>query len=557
MVSLLLAFLGALTAPRASAAPGDLDPKFSRDGKRGIDFGKSFRHGETVLDIEELADGRIVVVGASFTNPSVEPNMNIVIARLEQDGSLDTTHSGDGRQVVDPPGVQSWSDASIQPDGSVAVVGGQPPAPHDFLVARIRSDGVLDPSFSGDGMQQVGFGSGSDDGAAAVLTQPDGKLVVGGFAGGNSEADFAFARILQNGELDSDFSADGRATVAFSDESFLNDLALSESGEIVAVGLGGASPGFPGDYLAVARLTPDGSPDPTLGGDGAENVNLVDPPGVEWEQSVALQSDGRIVIGGVVEFFTIRPTRSPVLVRLEQDGDVDPSFGVLSELPVPYVTDVAVQLTGILGVGPSVEFSSLADFVLFRRQVDGEPDLSFPRPDGSVATDFDARTDDASALSVQGDGRVLVAGLVELRHARIAIARYLMDEGRRDQDADGIRDKPDRCPRGFSKRRRGCPRLKDDGSVSLTVFDDGSGRWGIVISNYVECMDGRRVLILKPRPGKDRLVKSTKAVYYQEDEQGEFPFSPRPGRYHARVPRSVEEVGICRALRSSPVRVHK
>jgi hypothetical protein len=165
-------------------------------------------------------------------------------------------------------------------------------------------------------------------------------------------------------------------------------------------------------------------------------------------------------------------------------------------------------------------------------------------------------------VSVQGDGRVLVAGTLRSdADVRVGIARYLMDDARRDQDADGIRDKPDRCPTGFSKRRRGCPRLKDDGRVSIGADGFGDDRvvGGSLSSNYVECMDRRRVLILKPRPGKDRVVKSVRSseADLEVDQADLGRFSLKPGRYYAGVPRSVETVGICRALRSEVVRVRK
>jgi uncharacterized delta-60 repeat protein len=218
----------ALHTTYTQAAPGDLDPSFSRDGKRGIDFGFT-RDSGAVLDIEQLADGRIVVVASSRPGNGI-----IALARLRANGSLDTSYSADGTQIVDPPGEHTWSGASIDSDGSVAVAGTQWPGKGDFAVARVRSDGELDSSFSGDGVQQIEFGPDSGDVANAVVTQPGGKHVVGGFAGANGERDFALARLEQDGDLDPGFSEDGRATVAFAESSNVDDLALPESGEIVA-----------------------------------------------------------------------------------------------------------------------------------------------------------------------------------------------------------------------------------------------------------------------------------------------------------------------------------
>jgi uncharacterized delta-60 repeat protein len=562
---LLVAGLWSAFASQAFGAPGDLDPSFSRDGKLRIDFGTDPSVVEpTVLGIEQLADGKIVVVAASGTNPSENSTANILIARLGTDGSLDTSFSGDGSQVVDPPGEQSWSAASIEPDGSLAVVGEQQPSPRDFVVARIRSDGVLDPSFSGDGVRQIDFDSDSDDGAAAVVTQPDGRLVVGGFA--YPGEDFAFVRLGRDGELDPSFSADGRATITFAEESRLNDLALSDSGEVVAVGEVGAYSSF--RDLAVARLSPDGAPDPSFDGDGTAtfDVGLGGEGGGASGHSVVVQDDGRIVIGGVSAFgTTIGPSAgslSPVLVRLLRDGGIDQSLPVLTSLPVPDVADIAVQPDGILGAGYSVvghsRFSNFSDFVLFRRHADGAADGSFPRSDGSVRTDFKGAGDLATELTEQADGKVLVAGTAETRRGgTVGVARYVMRAGRRDQDADGLGDRRDRCPRGFAKRRRGCPRLKSEGALALTVHDSFVG--GQLSSNYLECVDHVRVLMLKRRPGKDRVVRSSQMRYDPENEIGSFnvTLNTGRGRYYARAPRHREEIGICGAVTSSVVRIRK
>jgi hypothetical protein len=64
----------------------------------------------------------------------------------------------------------------------------------DFAVARFDVNGVLDASFDGDGRFTVDF-FGSFDGAENVLVQPDGKIVLGGFAANGLQERFAIARI--------------------------------------------------------------------------------------------------------------------------------------------------------------------------------------------------------------------------------------------------------------------------------------------------------------------------------------------------------------------------
>ena len=106
----------------------------------------------------------------------------------------------------------------VQPDGKPVVVGYQSdsyPDGNDFLVMRYNTNGTLDTSFSGDGIQVTDF-SGFYDGASAVALQPDGKIVVGGHAStatGTSDTDHAVARYNADGSLDTSFGVGGKVTI--------------------------------------------------------------------------------------------------------------------------------------------------------------------------------------------------------------------------------------------------------------------------------------------------------------------------------------------------------
>jgi uncharacterized delta-60 repeat protein len=355
----------------------------------------------------------------------------------------------------------------------------------------------------------------------------------------------------------------GTATISFPDRAELADLALGPGGELVAVGKIGDSLG---SDLAAGRLLPDGSPDSSFSGDGAATVEA----GYnEFATSVAVSTDGRIVIGGVNNQTSgIGPASppTPLLFRLDPNGGLDESFPVLSEglasagagksRPIRTVADVAVQPDGILGVGEDFSDSPVSDFVLFRRHADGAPDRSFLSANGSVRTNIAGGRDRAMVIAEQADGRILVAGTAwtESDGELLGIARYLGHPGRRDQDADGIRDRRDRCPRGFSKRRRGCPILRDFRSISIGV--DGRAIEGSLDSRYLECMNRKRVVIRRRRPGTDPLVASSKARYTEEIGHGKFFVDDlRAGVYYARAPRRVTGVGICHAVTSTRERV--
>ena len=75
---------------------------------------------------------------------------------------------------------------------------------HDFAVARLNANGTLDTSFNGDGRATVRFdqGGGLNDRATGVAIDGSGRVVLGGLAQyGNTDYDFALAR-LQGGPAD-------------------------------------------------------------------------------------------------------------------------------------------------------------------------------------------------------------------------------------------------------------------------------------------------------------------------------------------------------------------
>ena len=86
--------------------------------------------------------------------------------------------------------------------------------------------GALDLSFSGDGKVKTDFGSGSFERVRALVLQPNGKFVVAGFTDSNGSLDFALARYLENGTLDTTFDGDGKVLTDFGNGSVDNATAL-------------------------------------------------------------------------------------------------------------------------------------------------------------------------------------------------------------------------------------------------------------------------------------------------------------------------------------------
>ena len=179
----------------------------------------------------------------------------------------------------------------------------------DFALARYDPDGSLDPTFGRDGIVTTDFAAATDF-AYAVALQSDGKIVAAGTSVGDTE-DFALARYNPDGSLDPTFGGDGTVTTDFWDGfERAQGVAVQSDGKVVAVGWGGS--GF-----ALTRYLPDGTIDLRFGVGGKVTTDFL--PSGAAGYGLALQSDGRIVLAG------------------ESDGPFDkpPDFAVARYLPGP------------------------------------------------------------------------------------------------------------------------------------------------------------------------------------------------------------------------------
>lgn len=164
---------------------GRLDRSFGRKGKVTTTFGGDDQASGLALQ----NDGKIVLVGSSYTTAS-----RIAMARYERDGRLDRSFGKNGRVISDIGGYSAANAVVIQPDGRLVVAGsGVANNSFDFLVARYRKNGLLDPSFGGNGWVTTDFAD--QESASGVALQPDGKIVAAGVLSGG-ETQIAAARYL-------------------------------------------------------------------------------------------------------------------------------------------------------------------------------------------------------------------------------------------------------------------------------------------------------------------------------------------------------------------------
>jgi uncharacterized delta-60 repeat protein len=274
--------------------------RLNPDGTRDTSFGGG--DGVVYLDLQGQQDeaaavavdsaGRIVVAGRSWV---VLGNSDAVVVRLLPDGSLDSSFGNQGVAVLD---LRTNFDAAyglaLQADGALLVAGSYQPSVLTPWLARLHADGTRDRRFGRKGLVIPKVSGAWYD----VTVQPDGRVVTAG----EVLAELTVARYLPNGRADGSFGAGGMTSVQVDPSGLLRGRAaavgIHADGTMLAVGAATAT--NVSDMAAVALLA-DGTADARFGSGGV--VLHHDPVG--WNsalQDVALLPDGSALAAGSVGF---------------------------------------------------------------------------------------------------------------------------------------------------------------------------------------------------------------------------------------------------------------
>jgi uncharacterized delta-60 repeat protein len=395
---------------------GSLDSGFDADGKVTVNVNTNVI-GDSTDEAFSLAlqpDGKILIAGRAFTG--FDSNGSAAVVRLGTDGKLDATFDTDGKFVQDlDGGRETLGGIAVQADGKILVAGDQG---RDFLVFRLTSTGALDATYGTGGKVLVDvIGNDVSERIGGLVIQPDGLAVITGTGG----ADFAAIRLDADGKLDPGFDGDGKVVTNLSDQSFdsTRDMALQADGKVVVVGT--TEDGDNRNFGAV-RFNADGTVDTTFGTGGRVVIDFGGMGNLGREDianAVAIQDDGKIIIGGSTRSVTGNPIFAAV--RLNPDGGLDTTFDTDGKAAVDLVDPgsadeviaILIQPDGkivLIGEGPSATNND-EDFAAARLNPDGSLDTTFGTG-GKVSVEVTAndQRDSPRAAALQADGKIVIVG---------------------------------------------------------------------------------------------------------------------------------------------------
>lgn len=373
-----------------SSDPTGLDAAYGTDGL--LKSPQSTTDHDRFISVVEGDDGRIYASGFVRVGEDTAAS----VTRFDSDGALDESYGTNGTATVNvAPGGKTAEVARgivVDDDGNVVIAtpfekspgaAGDAGKELDVALARLDADGKLDTSFGTAGISRIDLGTGKAVDAQTFVTDNvwglaarDGGFVMFGTAANpgadRTDADFALVGVNENGARDTSFGVNGVRVV---------DINAS--------------------------------------GDNARNVKVADDGSI---LATGYSRDG----DGVV---------SPVLIKTDDDGKLDTSFGeggvanhvVLAGVTESYQVDFQGDDYILAGYGRGAAAEEKVDLVTYRFTADGEWDKTFGT-EGVYRLDLAGDDDRARNLVVLSDDKILVAGSGKMTAENIDGLVVLLDK---------------------------------------------------------------------------------------------------------------------------------
>lgn len=419
------AMLGVMIYPTLGySQDAHLDTTFGLSGKVILNIGEEDKCNSIAMQ----PDGKIILFG---TTRKPENKNYLFIARYKVDGNLDSAFGSNGILLIDSSlGLYG----ALLPDGKIIGIANL------FLK---NQKGLTFFRFNSDGSTDTTFGTGKGRvtstnyfGGEVFCVQPDGRIlfVMDRIDKQSNNIQYSLLRFKADGNIDSAFGVNGLVETYFGNDRSYNwgkGVTVQGDGKMIVLSKftqsnGGSST----ENFSLTRFNENGKIDSSFGWNGSSMTEFKG--NYNNPISLAIQSDGKIVVVGFGEADGDARSQNYLTLRFNKDGRLDDNFGILGVVKtnlndnIGSANNLAIDVDDkILVIGNATGYSDgnlSSDFATIRYNNDGNIDSTFGHH-GSILTNI-KDGDGTSVIAIQSDGKIVVAGNSSY-HFDIGMVRYL------------------------------------------------------------------------------------------------------------------------------------
>ena len=408
----------------------------SQDGQLDLSFADNGIYNPTNLNFEgSLLDLSVDAANNIYISGNVVNSDNtksIIVLKLLPNGTLDTSFGDNGSSRIH---YNPWGFVSkniVLDNGKIVLVGRINSNTNDILIVRLNTDGSLDTSFGANGRVTIDSGFGDD--RAYTVTEYNNSLIIGGILWNQEgKSDFAVLKLNMDGSMDTSFGEGGISKLSISSKKGeIRDLVISNEGNIFACGniYDPSMPYYNNSDIAVLKMDEHGILSSNFGNNGFLRL----PESLE-EQSYSIKNfeNSLYIIGHNLNddnFFNYT-----LIYKINKSGIIDSAFGINGKLFLgdwngghgSYYGGLSsvLQNNNKLILGGSYYFNTGHNDSYYRMEADGTLDPTFGE-NGKASFDFPSVWTTDRSLEKQFNNTFL--SLCTDQNYNLFLTRHLIDQ---------------------------------------------------------------------------------------------------------------------------------
>jgi len=378
---------------------GSFDKTFANDG---IYSNKTlFGQHSYIKDAVITDDNKIVIAGEITINGF----NRVIIARLNSDGSLDTSFGNNGTFITNGSNLhENVTAMAIDNNGKIVVTGYREIAgSFDIFLLRLNSNGLLDINFKNGGF--VIYDGGANELAYDLAITSDNKIYVAGTKEQNQDKNILVLKFKANGELDLSFANSGILTYGLNGEDEeAKSIALDSNENIL---LAQEKDNGVNRNIYISKFYNNGVICSSFANNGTFKY---DSGKNDYVSKIKVDKNNNIFAVGDLE----RSSRDGIVLKLKANGTLDNSFGTNGVYfyddgndRINFNHDFVILNENLYVVAESGQFG-VWDITIYKLNSNGKIDTSFAN---NGFLDYgDAKYDYANAIKIDKNNKLVVVG---------------------------------------------------------------------------------------------------------------------------------------------------